>query len=131
MFAKLVAALSTTFPGVLCQLKTIAGRMLPADEQRHGRLLVGYYVWPALGFDRDLQQIYQPVAGNPWAGLPRPPAALLQPGATLQDLLECAEGKPWWLENGRPAELCFDLRPNSRSHQVLWASLCRKQLAAL
>lgn len=130
MFARLAAAIGAAFGGAVAQVKTLAGRMLPEDEARHGRRLVGYYVWAALGFDQELAEIYRHDQPDPWSCLAEPSAPGWAACRTLQDLLQCEQGKAWWLENGRPAELWFDLRANSRSRQVLRASLCQKQLDA-
>jgi SPP1 gp7 family putative phage head morphogenesis protein len=75
-----------------------------------GQPLVGYYVWPRLGFDGALP-----------AGLRLP--AELAPAVRVSDLMGSEAGRDWWRANGQAIEIAFDLSPGSLSSRVFSAYL--------
>lgn len=77
-----------------------------------GQPLVGYYVWPRLGFDAPIP-----------AGLLTTLPAELSSATQLSDLMASAAGRDWWRANGTAVEVAFDLDPDSRASQVLEAYL--------
>lgn len=68
----------------------------------------GYYTWPRLGYDGAWNDEEK-------AKLPEH----FRSTQTIQDLMATPEGRQWWKMNGWAKELSFDLKPDSRSHQVL------------
>ena len=72
--------------------------------------MIGYKVWPRMGYDAVL----------PIEITDRLPASL-RGAAWLSDLMRTAEGRAWWDEHGETIEVTFDLRPGSLSRQV-WAA---------
>ncbi|WP_156173782.1 hypothetical protein [Cupriavidus basilensis] len=68
----------------------------------------GYYTWPRLGYDAELEP-------GERARLPEP----LQYATTVLDLMDSEEGRAWWYENGAGRLMEFDLKPDSRSWAIL------------
>jgi len=77
--------------------------------------MVGYYVWPRLGYDGDV---------------PSPPPS---PGGedSMSDLMSSQKGRDWWKDNGQTVTLKFDPSPASRGRQVLEAYAKAKGLEAM
>lgn len=76
-----------------------AGKALNAED------LIGYQVWPKLGFDSPLQSV----------DLNRHPQ--FKACRSVLDVVELDSA--WWASNGRALEMQFDLAARSRSWQVL------------
>jgi len=97
------------------------------------RRSVGYYVWPRLGFDVPLVDVFLHMLdeSSPYSKLspdtlyeffikkgilPNRPIEDL----SLLDLMEKAKGREWWKKHGGMAQpLTFDLKPGSKSLKVL------------
>lgn len=75
----------------------------------------GYYTLPRWGYDGEIPDAQR-------AKLPPE----LADAKTLLDLMATPEGREWWKKNGVPVEVKFDLRPGSRSQQVLAAYLAER-----
>jgi hypothetical protein len=97
------------------RIDTSASRYSGTDQD----VLVGYKVWPKLGYDG-------PLAKTTITKLP--PA--LKSARTVQQLYSTPAGKAWWEKNGNDIDLSFDLKPNSNSRKVLNAYLARKRSRA-
>lgn len=76
-----------------------------------GKDLIGYKVWPKLGFDGELKSTK--------AVNDKLAASKFKDVKTIQELYSTKEGRDWWAENGDDIKLTFDTRPNSRSRQIL------------
>lgn len=78
--------------------------------------LVGYNVWPKMGYD---------------GKIPREVSGILPPelarARKVSDLMKTEAGRAWWKEHGQSTEMEFDLRPDSRSRKVLTEYLNRKR----
>ena len=77
---------------------------------------IGYKVWPKLGYDAELPQVYRDDL----------PASLAGAGR-VSDLMKSQEGRDWWAENGHSMPMRFDMRPGSLSRRVLDAYLKAKR----
>jgi GNAT superfamily N-acetyltransferase len=84
------------------RLGVVAIRGYAARDERNG--VVGYRVWPLLGFDgiipRELHD-----------RLPRE----LADARNVSDLMTSQQGQQWWIENGDSIVVTFDLRARSRA----------------
>lgn len=69
--------------------------------------LIGYAVWPKLGFDAEVASVE----------LDRFPNPALTSAATVQDVRKNAPG--WWEEHGSGRTMLFQLAANSRSWSIL------------
>ncbi len=82
----------------------------------------GYYTWPRLGWDADLESWEH---GGGWR--PRPPRSQWPPEARgarrLSDLVANPVAREWWRAHGSDVSATFDLAPTSLSSQVLDAYL--------
>lgn len=76
---------------------------------------VGYKVWPKLGFDAEL------------AGEETAEALHLKQCKTVLDVL--AIDPIWWIANGSPRLMRFDLSPDSASWRKLISYICEKVLS--
>lgn len=83
-----------------------------------GQELVGYYVWPRLGFDGELPAKVRDLLPPELAGAVR-----------VSDLVSTPAGRDWWKANGSSIEVAFDLAPASKGSQVLDAYLAEKRAA--
>lgn len=70
--------------------------------------MVGYYVWPRLGYDA---AIPGDVAGD------LPPT--LAAARKISDLMKSEEGRAFWKRHGKTTEMTFDLTPGSLSRRAL------------
>lgn len=116
MLANQVAALKKL--GV-SKIKTLAARSA-GDPQSGTEGLVGYKVWPKLGYDGPL----------PTAVRRRLPPALrsaVESGGNRLSALYAADGgREWWEENGRSIPLSFDTADDSYSMRTLSAYLSNR-----
>tara|TARA_R110000824_G_scaffold54028_2_gene149074 strand:- start:33166 stop:40146 length:6981 start_codon:yes stop_codon:yes gene_type:complete len=67
--------------------------------------MVGYYVWPRLGYDGDLPQAAQKATGQ----------------KRLSDLMKSSKGRDWWKQNGHGVKVEFDPSKGSLGRRVLSA----------
>jgi GNAT superfamily N-acetyltransferase len=81
-------------------------------DNREGRN--GHYTWPRLGFDKRLTLEEQSRLPPRFSHL-----------TCLSDLMEQPEGRNWWKKHGFALEVTFDTSLQSRSMQLLQASLVR------
>lgn len=84
----------------------------------------GYYTWPRLGYDQDLEDLrrYEDSVSVYESAREKFPES-----RTVLDIMESPGGREWWKENGidlRNAR--FDLREGSRSRQILASYLKEK-----
>lgn len=93
------------------EVRTLAYR----DDTRG---IVGYAVWPRLGYDG-------PLEGDLRRSLP----ADLKTARRLSDLMWTPAGRAWWTEHGDGVHLTFDLSPDSLSSRVLTAYRTEKAKA--
>lgn len=89
-----------------------------AGDPKSGTAMIGYKVWPKLGFDGPLpERIRRKVIA---AGLP--------PAERVSDLLRTPEGwKAWENEIGGSIDVAFDLSEHSISRRVLRRYLAKKE----
>jgi len=77
----------------------------------------GYYTWPRLGYNGAFSAEEKTRLPNTFRS-----------ARTVQDIMATPEGRQWWKANGWAKELIFDLRPGSRSHQVLMKYLAERRI---
>lgn len=77
-----------------------------------GQPLVGYYVWPRLGFDGTLPASVRSSLPPELAG-----------AARISDLMATPLGRDWWRAQGVPLEVEFSLAAGSLSSQIFDAYL--------
>jgi len=70
--------------------------------------MVGYKVWPKLGYNGDL---------SPYQKNQLPQS--LQGSETLHELYATQEGRDWWAEHGESTNVQFDLSHGSDSREIL------------
>ena len=75
----------------------------------------GYYTWPRLGYDAELEPEYR-----------RKLPEQFRDARTVQDLMATREGAEHWKRTGYMAQMKFDTTPGSRSIQVLNRYLASK-----
>lgn len=76
---------------------------------------VGYYAFARLGFDR----VFLPERRK---ALPTEFSQVVR----LSDLMKLENGREWWLQNGWPVDVEFDVAPNSASVAMLKAYFAEK-----
>lgn len=94
------------------RIRTYAGG--DGADTRQPDSLNGYYTWPRLGYDGDIEK--EELAKLP-AGLKRQMGG----SKSILDLMATPEGRAWWKANGSGLDLTFDTDPNSRSSRTLEA----------
>jgi hypothetical protein len=79
----------------------------------------GYYVWPRLGYDGDIEK--ETLAMMPPALRREIEKIARKDGGKprFAHLMMLPEGRTWWKENGHSVDLEFDTRAGSRSREVL------------
>ena len=100
------------------QIETYAAR---DNGDEGGAPMVGYKVWPRLGYDARLPSDFD-VSGILHIYDEEPPV-------TVSDLMDEPEGRKWWDEHGDGIEMRFNLREGSLSRKVLAAYNERKKNA--
>lgn len=83
------------------------------DSDKEEERLVGYIVWPKLGYDGPIPD-----------KVPRPPE--LASAQTVNELMALPGGEDWWKQNGSDFKGTFDLSPGSASLTKLNAYLEKK-----
>ena len=69
--------------------------------------MIGYFVWPRLGYDATLDELAGYKADMIRTKFPQ--------AKSLADVMESQEGRDWWFENGDGTNYTFDLKEGSRS----------------
>jgi hypothetical protein len=85
-----------------------------------GEGMVGYWVWPRLGFDGSFHYLQYEKAMDP------APLAVRN-ATTFSDLMKTKQGRDWWQRNGGSVPLRFHLNQNSISRRVLAAYIQEKR----
>jgi hypothetical protein len=85
-----------------------------------GGIMNGYYTWPRLGYDAELEDRFKK----------RLPEGL-KGAETVQDLMATPEGREYWKARGYMTGMSFDLKPGSRSLAVLNDYLASKGKARI
>lgn len=81
--------------------------------------VVGYLVWPKLGYDGPIPKRVMKQLPPEFSG-----------AQMVSDLMKTPEGREWWKKNGDSAKMSFDLSDGSRSLAVLSAYQQSKKDAA-
>jgi hypothetical protein len=104
----------------VARIETVAGK---SGGGRGTKRMNGYEVWPKMGYDMAL------TPGSVPAELEAASRSSLgRPIRNLSDLLETPGGKEWWKKRGDQVSMTFDLKPGSRSIDVLNRYLAAKGL---
>jgi GNAT superfamily N-acetyltransferase len=101
IFAKQVqACLVAGVSRITCSAGKDTSARTPVADQMNG-----YYTWPLFGYDAPLDDFTLPPE--------------FETAKTVQDLYDRPGGREWWYKNGDELKMHFDLKPGSRSLQVL------------
>jgi hypothetical protein len=85
------------------RIETVAGK---------GGIMNGYYTWARLGYDAPLTTEFK-------RSLQKDAGGRFKDAKTVQDLMATPEGREHWKAKGYMTSMTFDLKPGSRSLQVL------------
>jgi len=101
-------AVSRSVSSPVVRLEMSAERYDASHPNRH---MTGYRVWPRYGYDARISDVAAAIRGE----IP----AEFAKAKTLLDIYATPGGPEWWAENGKSIGLTFDMRPRSRSREIL------------
>ena len=113
--------------------------MDPDNFQRKvGALASGYYVWPLLGYDGDINwdthrdsfwnEDYDTGDYDDWIDLMADAPESVRNAKRVSEVMTTKEGRDWWLKYGVVIDLEFDLSDGSQSMRAFNKYLKRKEL---
>lgn len=90
-----------------------AGLKVITGTAERGEGFNGYYTWPRLGYDANVDEMDDEIQNKIHSEFPE--------AKTIQDLYKTKEGRDWWKANGSAIGVAFDLSDGSESRQILAA----------